>query len=79
MKNTLESQIGVVNDYVSIIDVDMAKQLSLSGQLKSCPISQFNIFFYNEGLRIFKAYGFGEEQIYSHSLEHTRELWIPGH
>ena len=70
MKNALESQGGVVNTYVSIIDVDMAKQPALSGQLKSCSISQFNNFIFdNEGLRIFKAYGIGEEQISSHSLE----------
>ena len=70
MKNALESQCGVVNSYVSIIDVDMAKQPPLSGQLKSCSISQFNNFIFdNEGLRIFEAYGIGEEQISSHSLE----------
>ena len=69
MKNALESQGGVVNTYVSIIDVDMAKQPALSGQLKSCSISQFNNFIFDEGLRNFKAYGIGEEQISSHSLE----------
>ena len=42
MKNALESQGGVVNTYVSIIDVDMAKQPALLGQLKSCSMSQFN-------------------------------------
>ena len=47
MKNALESQGGVVNKYVSIIDVDMAKQPALSGQLKSCSISQFNNFIFD--------------------------------
>lgn len=69
MKNALESHGGVVNTYVSIIDVSMEKQPKLSGQLKGCFITQFNNFIFEEdGLRIFKAYGFGEERISTESL-----------
>lgn len=69
MKNVLESYGGVVNIYVLIIDVFMEKQLKLLGQLKGCFIIQFNNFIFEEdGLRIFKVYGFGEERILIESL-----------
>lgn len=48
MKNALESDGGVVNIYVSIIDVSMEKQLKLSGKLKGCSITQFNNFIFVE-------------------------------
>lgn len=42
IKNALESQGGVFNTNVSIIDVSMEKQLKLSGQLKGCSVMQFS-------------------------------------
>lgn len=81
MKNALESHGGVVNTYVSIIDVSMEKQPKLSGQMKGCSITQFNNFIFEEdGLRIFKAYGFGEERIPAESLnaisKHMSEIFV---
>lgn len=68
MKNALESHGGVVNTYVSVIDINMERQPTLSGQLKSCNISSLNNFiFEDEGLRVYKAYKVGDPDLINSS------------
>lgn len=66
MKKALESHGGVVNTYVTGIDVNMEKQPGLSGQLKSLAISSYNNFIFgNDGMRVYKAYGIGSGELIS--------------
>ena len=66
MMEALESLGGVVNTYVTVIDVNMEKQQGLSGQLKSRAISFYNNFIFgNDGMRVYKAYVIGSEEFIS--------------